>query len=320
MSSLFTPLPLLRSGHAQTVVGYYVRKWQRNMPGTLHRIPLPDGDSLHVYETLPSGWKPGQPLVLIIHGLGGSHTSGSVLRLGWEAMKAGMGVVRINLRGSGDSLADNKKPYHAGCSPDIQQVLTWASFQYPASPLYLVGFSLGGNIVLKVACETSQEQFPQLQQIVAVSPPVHLERCAGMLGEPRNAMYEKRFVTELSAMARDRAKLHGETIPTFSPMLKLREFDDVYTAPRVGYRDVADYYHRASTHEDLHRIEIPTHILSAEDDPMIDPVPIRQASRSDAVSVHLTPHGGHLGFLCRPRHGGWCWMERYVLRLLGKNG
>jgi predicted alpha/beta-fold hydrolase len=316
MPDTFQPMPLIRSGHHQTIAGYYVRQWQRALPGTQHKVPLPDGDALHVYETIPDTWKAEDPIVLIIHGLGGSHTSGSVTRLGWECLRAGLAILRINLRGSGDSLADNRLPYHAGCSPDILQVLNWLTHRHPGSPFYLVGFSLGGNIALKLAGETPQEDCLPLRHIVAVSPPAHLERSASMLAEPRNALYEKRFVAELKTLAEQRARQHGETPPTFPKKLKLREFDDLYTAPRVGYRDVADYYARASSLPFLHQVEIPTHILSAEDDPMIDPATIREAIRSPSVSIHLTPHGGHLGFLSTPRHGGWCWMEKYIVRML----
>lgn len=316
MNDPFKPLPLFGTGHRQTILGHLLRKWQRDMPAQFRRIALVDGGQLHAYDTIPPGWTEAEPLLLIVHGLGGSHLSGSVLRLAWEAHRQGIRVVRLNLRGSGESLPENKLPYHAGCSGDIRQTVEAVSSWAPQASIFLVGLSLGGNIVLKFAGEHQQSAFPQLRKIIAVSPPVDLERSSRMLADRKNAIYEKRFVQELVEAAQLRAKLHGERLAPFPQGLKLRQFDDLYTAPRVGYRDVADYYARASSQQFLHRVDIATHILSAEDDPMIDPVPIREAPRSDAVTIQLTKSGGHLGYVSRPKQGGWFWLERYVMQCL----
>jgi uncharacterized protein len=316
MDNTFTPLLFFRSGHRQTILGYVLRKLQTRLPAKLHRLPLPDGDVLHLYDSQPANWQPTHTIALIVHGLGGCHDSGSVLQLARVCLRRGMRVIRINLRGSGESLAENRKPYHAGCSADITEVLKLVQHWAPKAPLYLMGLSLGGNIVLKLAAESKQAQYPLLQKVIAVSPPVDLERCSSLLGMPHNALYEKRFVKELSDLARLRALLHADPAPVLPSVMKLREFDDLYTAPRVGYGTVANYYAQASSAPMLHRIEIPTHILSAEDDPMIDPEPIRQATRSAAVTIHLTKHGGHLGYVSRLRQGTWCWLEQYVVRQL----
>lgn len=314
MTDTFTPLPVFRSGHHQTIVGYLLRRWQRALQASRHRLVLSDGDCLHLYDSIPEGWQAGQPVVMIVHGLGGSHTSGSVLRLAWELFRHQFRIVRINLRGSGESLPEARKPYHAGCSADIVQVLETVTSWSPTSPLFLIGLSLGGNIVLKMAGEVEQEQFPGLKKIYAVSPPVDLEKCSQLLSLKRNAVYEKRFVAELIEMAQQRAKLHQQQLPELSRAMTLREFDDVYTAPSIGYSGVEEYYRKASSRHTLSRVTIPTHILSAEDDPMIDPEPIRESPRSSAVTVQLTPYGGHLGFISKPGKGGWYWLEKQLLQ------
>lgn len=312
----FKPLPLFRSGHQQTILGYFMRRWQRAMPGELHRLPLPDGDTLHLYDASPPGWLEAGPVVMIVHGLGGSHTSGSVLRLAWECYRQGMRVVRVNMRGCGEGLAEAKKPYHAGCSDDIRLAVQLVTQLTPGSPLWLIGLSLGGNVVLKLAGELRQAEVPLLQKIVAVSPPVDLARCSDMLGQPHNAIYERRFVQELTDMANQRAKLHGETPPVFPKTMTLRQFDDLYTARRIGYTSGDEYYDKASSKHGLHAIDIPTHILSAEDDPMIDPVPIRDSKRSEAVTIQMPKYGGHLGFISSPGKQGWYWLERQVSQQL----
>ncbi|MBL8822979.1 MAG: alpha/beta fold hydrolase [Planctomycetia bacterium] len=314
MTDVFTPIPVFRSGHHQTIVGYLLRRWQRALQATLHRLVLPDGDCLHIHDSIPTSWQPGQPIIMIVHGLGGSHTSGSVLRLAWEFFRHRFRTVRINLRGSGESLPEAKKPYHAGCSADIVHVLETVNKWSPTSPLFLIGLSLGGNIVLKLAGEVEQQQFPQLKKIYAVSPPVDLEKCSQLLSLPKNAVYEKRFVAELIEMAQQRARFHQQQLPELSRSLTLRQFDDIYTAPSIGYSGVEEYYEKASSRHVLSRITIPTHILSAEDDPMIDPIPIRESPRSRSVTIQLTPFGGHLGFISRPGKGGWYWLEKQLLQ------
>ena len=194
----------------------------------------------------------------------------------------------------------------------MEEVARWS----PGSPLGLVGLSLGGNAVLKLSGETRQEALPYLRQIIGVSPPVDLERSSQMLREPRNALYERKFVQELTEMAQKRASLHGEPTPVFPTPLSLRQFDDLYTAPRSGYANVEDYYHRASSKHVLHSIDIPTHIISAEDDPMIDPTPIRDAKRSPTVTLQLTRFGGHLGYVSPP--GRTTWLEEQIVQQLNK--
>jgi predicted alpha/beta-fold hydrolase len=311
----FIPHPLFRSGHHQTIVGYLLRNWQRDPGGILRKVPLSDGDALHVYDTVPPLWQPGGPVAVIVHGLGGSHLSGSVLRLTWELLPRQVRILRVNLRGCGTSMADCRHPYHAGCSADISQALTQAQKWFPGSPLWLIGISLGGNIVLKVAAETLAADFPALQRIVAIAPPVDLHRCTRLLQLPENRRYETRFVRELHQLAQARARQHGQPMPSFPPKLKLSEFDDQYTAPRCGFLSGADYYARASSGPLLPAITIPTDIITATDDPFIDCKPLR-GNLPESIRVHLTENGGHLGYISRPRHGGWCWLERFVTHLL----
>jgi predicted alpha/beta-fold hydrolase len=312
----FIPLFGFRSGHRQTILGHFARKWLPRPVGALRRVALADGDVLHTYDTVPDAWKPNAPVVLIVHGLGGSHVSGSVIRLTWECLHQHWRVLRINLRGCGGSMPDTRKPYHAGCSADILAVVRAAHEWYPHAPLLLVGISLGGNIVLKLAGEVTPADVPALGKILAVAPPVDLQHCSNLLELPHNAMYQRTFVTELTRLARLRAREHGETLHAFPKKMKLSEFDHEYTAPRVGYASVTEYYARASSLPLLGAIRVPTHILAAADDPFVAAEPLLQAKPSSAVRLQVTQHGGHLGYVARPRRGGWCWLEREVVRHL----
>jgi uncharacterized protein len=312
----FVPLLGFRSGHRQTILGHFARKWLAKPPGERRRVLLPDGDALHVYDTIPDGWEPGHPVVIIVHGLTGSHESGTVLRLAWECLRQRLRVLRVNLRGCGGSMPDSRRPYHAGGATDIREVLRQAAAWAPNSPLWLVGLSLGGNIVLKLAGETPPHELPELQQVLAVAPPIDLQRCSDLLNHPHNALYQRTFVRDLTGLAQQRARHHGGDAPNYRTDLRLCDFDDAYTAPQLGYGSCAEYYTAASSLPVLGGIRIPTHILAAEDDPIIDAACLRNAQVSPAVRLQMTRHGGHLGYVTRPRHGGWCWLEREILRRL----
>ncbi len=289
-----------------------MRKWQKEPAGDRRIVRLPDGDALHTYDSAPREWRDQQPVALIVHGLGGSHRSGSVLRLTWELLQKQIRVVRINLRGCGDSMADSRLPYHAGCSADIREVLQLATIWFPQSRLWLVGISLGGNIVLKLAGEGTS-QFPFLEKVMAIAPPVDLQHCCDLLKEKQNARYERLFVNELQTLARLRAGRFGESLPVYASSMRLSEFDDQYTAPRCGFADAGDYYRKASSLPLLGAIRIPTHILTAEDDPFVDARLVKQAQLAEHIQLHLTRYGGHLGYISRPGKGGWCWLERFVV-------
>src|SRR5205085_8391257 len=117
----------------------------------------------------------------------------------------------------------------------------------PASPLWLAGISLGGNVALKLAGEAAAEPVPNLARVATVAPPVDLEACVALLTHPRNRVYERHFVGELIAQARRRARLFPDRpLPAFPRRHSLRAFDDLYTAPRAGFRDAAEYYARSS--------------------------------------------------------------------------
>src|SRR5262249_10837683 len=140
----------------------------------------------------------------------------------------------------------------------------------PTSPLAMVGFSLGGNIVLKLAAEAAALPLPNLARVAAVNPPIDLEGCAGLLALPRNRLYERHFVQVLLDLVRQQERHFPDQPPVrFPRRMTLRLFDDLYTAPRGGFRDALDYYHRGASRPLIPRIQVPTLILTARDDPFI---------------------------------------------------
>jgi predicted alpha/beta-fold hydrolase len=313
MTEEFRPSLLLRNPHVQTLLGHF---WRGKAPAICVRerqVRLPDGDGLMLYDSIPDQWRPGGPIALLVHGLGGCHLSGPVLRVASMLLPRGVRAVRIDLRGSGKGAALARRIYNGGCSGDIRAALAEIRGWDPDSPHSLAGFSLGGNIVLKLAGEAAAEPIAGLERVAAVAPPIDLERCAALISLPRNRIYETHF---MRALVRQVRKLEHqcslESRTRFPRRLSLRVFDDLYTAPRGGFADALDYYRRCSSGPLVPEIRIPTLILSARDDPFIAVEPFESLAATPQVSIRLVQHGGHLGFLAWEGREIVRWAERCV--------
>jgi predicted alpha/beta-fold hydrolase len=310
----FRPLPLLSNPHIQTLLGYLLPQPSFKHPSVLRVLRLADGDALALHDSVPPGWAPGGPMAVVVHGLTGSHRSPLVERLADYLLRRGARTVRLDLRGTGAGLALARGCYHAGRSEDVRAVLAEMHSWSPASPLLLLGLSLGGNLSLKLAGELPERPVPGLRRVAALGPPVDLERCSRLLARPGNRLYVNTFVRLLVAEARQRQKLYPDLPPLRLPRrLNLRLFDDLYTAPRCGFADALDYYGRASSLPLLGRIPVPTWILTARDDPFIAVEPFEALRVPAHVEVHIAPHGGHLGFVGWDGAGGVRWAERRVV-------
>jgi len=316
-TATFRPWFWLRNPHLQTLLGVYWKGTGFPHATVRRRVRLADGDRLVLHDTRPRRWADADPVAVLVHGLSGSHRSGAIVRLARLLVRRGVRVVRLDLRGAGAGFPLARGCYNAGCSADVRAALLAVLRLTPASPVWLVGVSLGGNVALKLAGEADQNPIPNLARVVAVAPPVDLEACMDLLTQPRNRLYERHFVGELIAQARRRARLFpDQPLPAFPRRPSLRTFDDLYTAPRGGFRDAAEYYARSSGNQFVPRIRVPTLVLAARDDPFVCPAAIERLTRPANVHVRLTDHGGHVGFLGADGAGGFCWGERAVVRWL----
>jgi hypothetical protein len=225
----------------------------------------------------------------------------------------------MNMRGCGSGTGLARQPYHSGRSADVLTVLEALQQDVPQSPVALVGYSLGGNIVLKLAGELQEHIARYCTQVIAVCPPADLARCAQMLGQPRNRWYERHFVHLLKAAVVARHAHFADLPPVTLPEpLSLYAFDTLYTAPWGGFRDADDYYARCSAAPLVPAITVACHILFAADDPVIDTTVCDTMPLPPNVHVIRTTHGGHMGFLgCPWRPGGYHWMDAVLLAWLG---
>lgn len=300
----FEPHPLLRSGHLQTLAGRYFLGQPGALPSTRHEIELDDGDRLVALDTAPAGWGPGDPVVLFVHGLGGSGESPYVVRIAGRLLRLGPRIVRLNLRGAGSGFGLARGIYHAGRTDDLRVVLRWLTTLVPGSPIALIGFSLGGNLVLKLAGEADVHPIPTVDCLLAVNPPIDLESCCNHMRRPGLRAYDRHFVRMLRG---EIERLHAH-FPDLGPLdwtgvRSLYDFDDRYTAPRNNFDGALDYYRRSSAGPLIERISLPGLVIHSADDPFIPPDPFETVKFPINLPLELASKGGHLGYVSRHRWG-----------------
>ena len=296
----FRPLPCLTHPYLQTIVAAKLT-WSREPPSTTHLVELSDGDTIALEVSTPRGWQPHDLTAVLLHGLCGCHRSPYMQRLARKLWRSGLRAVRMNLRGCGSGRGLARYPYHSGRSADVLAVLESLLQTTPQSPLTLIGFSLGGNIVLKLAGELSAAVPDNLQRVIAVCPPADLVACSRLLEQPANRFYNRYFTRLLCAEVIDRhSRFPDLPRPELPAELSLYAFDEYYTAPQCGFRDALDYYRQCSAAPLVPYLTIPCHILFAADDPLIDAHVFDGVALPPHVQVIRTRYGGHLGFLGRP--------------------
>lgn len=318
----FRPVPLLSNGHIQTLLGSLLSTGPERFATLERHVSLPDGDQLVLQDSVPDDWSTGGPIVVLVHGLGGSHRSGYMLRVADRVLSVGVRAVRMDLRGCGRGLALARKPYHGGCSEDVRAVVAALHAESPASAIVLLGFSLGGNIVLKLAGEAADRPVPGLAGVAAVSPPIDFAPCAARLALPSNRLYELYFLRSLLSQVRERqTHFPEEQEIRFPRRMTMQLFDDLYTSPRCGFADHRHYYRSAAALPLISRIAVPALLLTARDDPFIVVEPFETLAAPPHVRVVILPRGGHLGFLAWSGKKVVRWAEDrivdWVLRLAG---
>jgi uncharacterized protein len=300
----FNPLPGLSSGHLQTICAVFSPTGEAP-PAEELIVPLKDGDFLSCHASTPLTWQQNQKTVVLIHGLGGSHESNYMIRMSRKLYDVGFKVVRINLRGCGTGVGFSNLPYNAGNSSDILDVLKELKRLSPFSPIVLVGYSLGGNIALKLAGELEEDASTYCQRVIAVCPPVDLEISVRNMTKGFNKFYQRYYLENLCKQASSWVK--GRKIHT------LNEFDDVVTAVAWGFKSGAEYYRLSSSNRFLPDIRLRCDILFAVDDPIIDYRLIEKTKISPNTNIWVARGGGHNGFLGWADNHGVHWLDRQLL-------
>ncbi len=329
----FNPRRWLGNGHLQTIVGNFLPRQDRLPPPqtALVQVPLPpEMQALPSAELLdrelPSHvlchchWQPGwraAMTVVLVHGLEGSSYSQYVVGNANKLWRAGMNVVRMNMRNCGGTDALASTLYHSGMSSDVLAVLRWCIAR-GCEQVVLAGYSMGGNLVLKCAGELGSAAPAQLAGVVAVSPPVDLRQSADALHLLANRIYERRFLRGLKARFRRKARLFPSVFEprVLQAVKSIRDFDELAMSPYCGFAGADDYYARSGATRVAAQIAVPTLLLHAMDDPFIRLTPQTRATLQANGSVRLLEpeHGGHCAFLEDPTPGydGY-WAEARLL-------
>jgi uncharacterized protein len=315
----FRPWPGTSGGHRQTLLGFLFRRRLR-LDAPTERVEVDAGDGVRLL--LRASWQPGPreaaPALLLVHGLGGADAAGYVIATARHAYARGWHVVRMNMRGAGDSLALCARLYHAGLDADVRAAVHHLARTVPR--VALLGFSLGGNQALLALGRAGDALPDALLAAAAVSPPVDLAACCAAIDAPSNRLYQAYFMRALRASYAERQRLLPDL---YAPGLErglasVRAYDEAITAPCNGFADAADYYARSSAGPWLASIRRPTLILAAEDDPMVPGASVARwpLPASGVVRRELTATGGHVGFTGPTSAPGRYWAAERVLRFL----
>ncbi len=313
----FEPHPLLRNGHLMTIAAAF---WRRTftLPSAEERLFRVDADSqilghCHWQE----GVRRDAPVIAIVHGLEGSSDSNYMLGVAEQAWAAGFHVVRLNQRNCGGTEKLTPTLYNSGMSGDYRVVLEELANGDGFERIFFAGYSMGGNLVTKMAGEFSDSAPRQLRGVCAVCPAIDLAACADELERWDNYFYEERFVRGLLKRYAYKAALFPErySVNGFGPIRTVREFDDAITAPHFGFRDAQEYYESAGARKVIAQIRLPYLLITAQDDPFVPFQAIRASGVESNPSVRFVApkHGGHCGFVSKNAGRARFWAEEQIV-------
>jgi uncharacterized protein len=300
--------PFFRNPHLATIAGNF---WTRpdgglRWPVEAVRYRTEPGVEILVHSQRPESTPRGE--LVLVHGLEGSSDAGYARSMSYAALEAGFGTHRLNLRSCGGTESLAPSNYHSGQTSDVLHVLRELKHASSA-PIFLAGFSLGGNVSLKLAGELEESGRDLLAGVCAVSTPIDLAACANALGRPANRIYANRFLSRLKEKIRTRNRQAPDvyTLEYLNKVRTIYDFEDYYTARLFGFGTAANYYKTQSSNQFLERIRVPALIITAKDDPLVpfSTYDHPEFQRNPCLRLVAVDHGGHLGFIARRRPRFW---------------
>jgi predicted alpha/beta-fold hydrolase len=313
--------PLTRHRHLLTIAGNF---WPREIdlmrfPASRVEYAVDDRNTVVAYEHQPASKARGQ--IVFLHGLEGSSDAGYITSFAQQALERGYGVHRLNMRTCGGTEHLSETMYHSGLTGDPRFVCERLSARH-IGPIFLVGFSLGANVALKLAGELGTSNL--LAGVCAVSAPINLAACVRVIDKPLNLIYARRFLSRLRERVRRKNALFPHLYPLdgLESVKSIWQFDDRFTAPLFGFGTAANYYATQSASNFLAAIRVPAFIVTAQDDPLVpfEIFEVDALKTNPAIALLAPRHGGHLGFLSRRRPRFWLdgvclkWIEMVLSR------
>ncbi len=319
----FEPRPSLRGGHRMTLYGWGNPRYFPRLPRPTRRYFDVARDTRVVADCHwhVEPWK--RPTLLALHGLNGSSDAHYMRGLASKAFARGMNVVRLNQRNCGGTEALAAGLFHSGLTTDAALVVDELTHVDRLPSIAVAGYSLGGNLALKLAGEYGPNPPAELACVAAVSPILEIEPCVVALERRENALYDWNFVRDLRRRIRAKARLQPAAydLSKLAKVRTVREFDEAYTAPHFGFRGASDYYRRASAMRVVDRISVPALVITAEDDPFVPSAPFHdpKVTGNPHIELHVCRYGGHCGFV--GNHAGdddGYWAESQIVEFLGR--
>jgi predicted alpha/beta-fold hydrolase len=267
----------------------------------------------------PRPWE--QATVIVLHGLNASSDAHYMKGIATKAFARGMNVVRLNQRNCGNTEHLSPGLFHSGLTEDVRHVVEELVTVDGLAAIGVAGYSLGGNLALKLAGEYGAAPPAALGAVAAVSPIIEISQCVHALERPSNVLYQWNFVKDLKRRMRRKARVHPGRFDLrhLRAIRSVRAFDEAYTAPHFGFADAEDYYHRASAMRVVEAIRVPALVITAEDDPFVPVQPFLDAriAGNPSITLRISAHGGHCAFV-GPASGeddGY-WAEAQVVRFI----
>jgi hypothetical protein len=312
----FEPHAWLRSGHLQTMAAaFLLRKFA--LPAAQERLFRVDD------ETQLKGmchWQPRKrpdvPVIVIVHGLEGSCDSNYAIGIADKAYQRGFHAVRMNQRNCGGTELLTPTLYNSGMSGDYRAVLMELIEKDGFEQVFFAGYSMGGNLVAKMAGEFGGSPPKQLRGVAVVCPALNLSSCADALEKPENYLYQRHFVKGLLQRYQRKAELFPKRYSKngFGRVRTVREFDDKITAPAFGYKDAEEYYEAAGAKRVIGRVKVPILMMTAQDDPFVpyDAFLRARVVENPLVRFVAPKHGGHCGFISKWEGAERFWAEERI--------
>jgi predicted alpha/beta-fold hydrolase len=315
--SEYVPLPRWAGGHKMTLYAWARRRAFPGLPAPEERLFDVSADARVLAHCHWQRDRQQHLTLVALHGLEGSSEAHYMRGIAAKAWARGFNVVRLNQRNCGGTEHLCAGLYHSGLTADPLFVLRELIERDRLPRVAFAGYSLGGNLALKLAGELAADAPQQLVAVAAVSPVMELETCVQAIERRENRIYEWNFCRNLQARMRRKARAWPGKydLSGLWKVWSIREFDERYTAPHHGFAGASDYYYRASAMRVIDRVAIPALIVTAEDDPFVPPEPFRDAKvrGNPHITTVITSHGGHCGFIGESNGYDGYWAERMVV-------
>ena len=317
----FETSPWLRNGHVMTVYAWARRRSFPHLPAAEQRLFQVATDTQVRADCF---WQPdpaAHPVLVALHGLESSSEAHYMRGLADHALARGWSAVLLNQRNCGGTEHLTPGLYHSGLTADPLAVIRELVDRDRITDVFVAGYSLGGNLTLKLAGELGDSGRLPVRGVVAISPAADLDRCVRAIERRVNYPYQWNFVRNLRARMRRKVQCWPGSfdLAPLGGIWSIRKFDEIYTAPHHGFKGASDYYFKASALRVIDRIRIPALVLTADDDPFVPGDQFRAPDwpNNPHVTVRIEKHGGHCGFIGTGSSGrDQYWAEATAIRFL----